>query len=1089
MMRFIWNSWWRNKGRFILLLVGALIVSTGLSYLVGVTQSNSGTVVDELQQRWKSSYHIVVRPADSRSVTEELNLLEPNYQSGLSGGITMEQLETVKGIDDVEVAAPIAMIGFVDNEIWMEKVALQEPGIYRVDWMEDLNDGAGVRKNKSSYYYTVGWKVEGLDSEYGTLNYYEDEKVPLGILSNVMLAGVDPEAEDALVGLKGAVLEGENSSYFDEAAEVTQTDRGEGRTQTNIQVLLSNVDFVDSKTTYTFSKLDVPFSSVEERDKTMEMIKEKGGEEYLDTQEGEEISTHSFTSEETHKAYIKNILDPKPDGVEFLDDPFVFFKASPVNYKPVDSPFPEKWPFAYEVKPFSIPEDSPLLESEAYREVNLMGKDINDWKDLKLNFRGVYDPTKLEISKDPLTELPMETYFPAKSTLVMDEDQNPVNPPADMKPVNNPYGFLTKPPMMLTTLEAAEKVLGEKPVSSIRVKVKGVETMNDESEKRLQAVADQIEKETGLITDITLGSSPQPALTHVPGLKGKEGIGWVEQPWIKIGSSMTIFKEAKVGLSAIIASVILVAIVYVFSSNLIMMFTRKKEFAVLLSIGWRPNQLSKLLFMEAILLGSFVSLVSWVILGYFYVSSSVSTSIVRFILIGCFGLLIYLLGTVIPAILVRKIKPYEAMRSGEITAVGRRLLPSSSIFTMSVNHFIGTWKRSILSIVSIALPTGLFILFLFITFRLKGVMFATWLGEYVAMEVGAMHYIAMGVALLIAILTTTEIIWQNVSERKPEIALLKSVGWKNGKVRRLVLYEGLLSGLAAGILGLVIAITAIWRIYGEFPMEHLPFILACILIPIATGMLGALFPAAAAVKVMPYQALGGSADTSEKTEKGFKVVLMTGGIILFAGMIAVLANAVPQVKESASEKVDPSTVKGTDGETQSVFKQEEKKVKPEDKDSEEERDSQSIENQAWKIAELGDEVMEDQSLRILFKEAEAEESISPENPDNRIITLQGEFYLDARKDDESSIDDIEFTLKGLDLTDDQNDVYTPVQTNVLEKEKWNNIKLLKGGHVILQLSFEVPKDATPLYMRRATSGKPRPYLLIDLKGMGEEATE
>ncbi|KZE51086.1 ABC transporter permease [Rossellomorea marisflavi] len=1084
MMRFIWNSWWRNKGRFILLLVGALIVSTGLSYLVGVTQSNSGTVVDELQQRWKSSYHIVVRPADSRSVTEELNLLEPNYQSGLSGGITMEQLETVKGIGDVEVAAPIAMIGFVDNETTLERVTFQDPGIYRVEYMEELTNGNETQKNGFNSYYSVGWADEGM-GEHGTFNYEGD--VPLSVISEVMLAGVDPEAENALVGLEGAVVEGYNSRYFEENDKATQS-QFEEMVETNIPVLLSNVDFVESKQFYNITKLDISFP-VEERDKTMESIKEKGGEQYLDKQEGEEIESYSFTSKEAHEKYIKNIVDPSANGSRLALDPIVLFKASPVEYRPVSSPFPERWPFAYEVKPYLIPDDVQLLEREAYRQVNLFGERLQDGKRLRLDIKGVYDPTKLEISKDPLTELPMETYFPAKSNLVMDEDQNPVNPPVEMMPTNNPYGFLTKPPMMLTTLEAAEKVLGEEPVSSIRVKVKGVETMNDESEKRLQAVADQIEKETGLITDITLGSSPQPALTHVPGLKGKEGIGWVEQQWIKIGSSMTIFKEAKVGLSAIIASVILVAIVYVFSSNLIMMFTRKKEFAVLLSIGWRPNQLSKLLFMEAILLGSFVSLVSWVILGYFYVSSSVSTSIVRFILIGCFGLLIYLLGTVIPAILVRKIKPYEAMRSGEITAVGRRLLPSSSIFTMSVNHFIGTWKRSILSIVSIALPTGLFILFLFITFRLKGVMFATWLGEYVAMEVGAMHYIAMGVALLIAILTTTEIIWQNVSERKPEIALLKSVGWKNGKVRRLVLYEGLLSGLAAGILGLVIAITAIWRIYGEFPMEHLPFILACILIPIATGMLGALFPAAAAVKVMPYQALGGSADTSEKTEKGFKVVLVTGGIILFAGMIAVLANAVPQVKESASEKVDPSTVKGTDGETESVFKQEEKKEKPEDKDSEEDRDSQSIENKAWMVAELGDEVTEDQSLRILFKEAEAEEPISPENPDNRIITLQGEFYLDARKDDEYSIDDTEFTLKGLDLMDDQNNVYTPVQTNVLEKEKWNNIKLLKGGHVILQLSFEVPKDATPLYMRRATSGKPRPYLLIDLKGMGEEATE
>jgi len=77
MLKFIWNSWWRNKERFILLLVGVLIVSTGLSYLIGTTQANNGTVVDELQKRWGSSYDIVVRPEGSRSVTEDLKLLEP----------------------------------------------------------------------------------------------------------------------------------------------------------------------------------------------------------------------------------------------------------------------------------------------------------------------------------------------------------------------------------------------------------------------------------------------------------------------------------------------------------------------------------------------------------------------------------------------------------------------------------------------------------------------------------------------------------------------------------------------------------------------------------------------------------------------------------------------------------------------------------------------------------------------------------------------------------------------------------------------------------------------------------------------------
>ncbi len=82
--------------------------------------------------------------------------------------------------------------------------------------------------------------------------------------------------------------------------------------------------------------------------------------------------------------------------------------------------------------------------------------------------------------------------------------------------------------------------------------------MNATSEKKLKAVAQEIEDKTGLITDVTLGSSPQLALTYLPGLKGESALGWIQQPWIKLGPSMAIFQEAKVGMSGIIASVIAV---------------------------------------------------------------------------------------------------------------------------------------------------------------------------------------------------------------------------------------------------------------------------------------------------------------------------------------------------------------------------------------------------------------------------------------------------------------------------------------------------------------------------------------------------
>ncbi len=402
---------------------------------------------------------------------------------------------------------------------------------------------------------------------------------------------------------------------------------------------------------------------------------------------------------------LKNTVPEEPPG----SFNWLALKPSPISYQSVASPYPSRWPFSYQVKPYEVTKDSLLAKRTMYREARLFGTDINNMPKMRFNYIGIFDPKKLDISKDPLTELPMETYFPAKAQWVMDKKDRPVNPPRDVKPTNDAYDFLTKPPSMLTTLDAAFKLRGKKQSLSIRVNVKGVETMNAESEKKLQAVAQEIEDKTGLITDVTLGSSPQLALTYLPGLKGESALGWVQQPWIKLGSSMAIFQEAKVGMSGVILSVIAVALVYVFSSNIILLFARKKNsrFTVarlapaptLEVIVPRSDPLRKLRHLDFL-----------AILGSFWLTTNHATSVGRIILIGLVGLLIYWGGTLVPMALIRKIRPYESMRSGEVSK-GRRIVRARGIVGMSINQLATYWQRTLLSIVAIALPTSLFIFF------------------------------------------------------------------------------------------------------------------------------------------------------------------------------------------------------------------------------------------------------------------------------------------------------------------------------------------------------------------------------------------
>ncbi len=271
MLKFIWNAWWRNKERFILLLVGVLIVSTGLSYLIGTSQANKGTVVDALQQRWHSSYDIVVRPTGSRSVTEDLKLLEPNYMSGLDGGITRKQYETIKQMTDVEVAAPIAMIGgtYIGTPIGSHTIKKQ--GIYRLRINSQQDTGLKIEQYITNHYLGAGWEPlkdatkTGLSPlGVGKVSLYEQGTYE-------MIAGVDPEAEARLVGLKDAVHATAHSRYFDPNTKITK--RGDGAIQ--IPVLLNEQEYSTVKTSYTYEDVLLPLQD-DSMNATVNMIEQKG---------------------------------------------------------------------------------------------------------------------------------------------------------------------------------------------------------------------------------------------------------------------------------------------------------------------------------------------------------------------------------------------------------------------------------------------------------------------------------------------------------------------------------------------------------------------------------------------------------------------------------------------------------------------------------------------------------------------------------------------------------------------------------------------------------------------------------------------
>lgn len=101
-------------GRTLALLLGIAVATGSFTVLTGAAETTRLQVRGTVEQNFRSTYDLLVRPASSYTDPErEQGLVRPNYQSGIFGGITPGQVGAIRAVTGVEVAAPVANIGYV----------------------------------------------------------------------------------------------------------------------------------------------------------------------------------------------------------------------------------------------------------------------------------------------------------------------------------------------------------------------------------------------------------------------------------------------------------------------------------------------------------------------------------------------------------------------------------------------------------------------------------------------------------------------------------------------------------------------------------------------------------------------------------------------------------------------------------------------------------------------------------------------------------------------------------------------------------------------------------------------------------------
>ncbi len=104
----------RRLGRTVALLFGIAVATTAFTVLTGAATTTQLQARGTVAANFRSNYDLLVRPRSSYTESERTQgLVRPNYQSGIFGGITTAQLAKIRAVPGVEVAAPVANIGYV----------------------------------------------------------------------------------------------------------------------------------------------------------------------------------------------------------------------------------------------------------------------------------------------------------------------------------------------------------------------------------------------------------------------------------------------------------------------------------------------------------------------------------------------------------------------------------------------------------------------------------------------------------------------------------------------------------------------------------------------------------------------------------------------------------------------------------------------------------------------------------------------------------------------------------------------------------------------------------------------------------------
>jgi hypothetical protein len=854
---------WTRRLQALAPLIALLAATLGFQAVLVSARSTQSHVQGVIAANWNPPYDLLVHPASLvTGLKAGDHLAQPSYLLTARGGITMAQVDVVRGVPGVSVAAPLGVVAIEDLQgvdYTVDVASLPKNGavtVFKVTTNFTTDGGQSVIPGRPEYLVVEGpqppytWtalylKIAGSTIQCGnnvecfgapnligdpgplpamlSPNPWKSDRFPYYTQITAPVVAVDPAAEEALAGINHCLTSGRSLTHADGISSRTIT--GSNTLVDQVPVLLNTTPGFDEGITATIQRADQ--TSVEALIPTLPKIPDFNGRPTGSDHPSYVVGTVFSRLPFQTVSRISTTLNQAWNG-----SGGVGFTGGEDGLFPRDS--------------FDVDATSPLTMDGRLPSLtvqNALGvstgfvDNVNDWI---TGHQGDAPYESQDIAFRTVTALsPTGTSSTANTSfhafnVVGKYDSNCVgaqsplsgsgydiygNPVTTQQggPVLGPNGsvtnFVSPMPTLMTNLVGGQyfsdphhfaEGKGDAFLSVIRVKVAGTSTPDLASQARLQRVAADIHQRTGLAVDIIKGSSTQPVNLQLPGGAFGRPHATVTQDWLKENVAINFFNSINATTVVMSLVVAVVAVLLTMQTTYATVRRRRDELVLLRTVGWPSWRLALLMELEVIALGVLVALVAVVVAGFMILVNHPGGGVETGILLAApAAIALTAVAGAGPAFIASRTQPLAALRGpGRLRRRRRRVVRGP--FSLGIREALTTWRwQTLLG----ALATGVGALFLgamlAILHDFHTSLDSTALAQQLSNEVGPFDVLLGVLAVALGATTAVSVVLVATRERLPHFATLRALGWSRVRVAQVVAGQALAVGLLGGVLGVI----------------------------------------------------------------------------------------------------------------------------------------------------------------------------------------------------------------------------------------------------------------------------------------------